>query len=128
MRAPQAIAIVSVGMLLLPAGGCDLPRRMELSERFQHEDPSVRIEAALEVGRTGNRKAVPYLVDRLTDSEPEVRFVAYLALRKITGETLGYRYYAPAAERDKAVARWRDWLKARNGQGPATRPAKEGGP
>jgi hypothetical protein len=39
-----------------------------------------------------------------------VRFAAIVALEKITGTDRGYRYWAPAAQRDEAIARWRQWL------------------
>jgi hypothetical protein len=100
------------------------PQRLTLYERFQSEDPSDRMEAAIEAGRWRDRKSVPYLVDRLTDSEPEVRFAAIHALQRITGTTRGYRYYKSSAERGEAVRRWRQWLAGGRATGqPASRPA-----
>jgi hypothetical protein len=34
------------------------------------------------------------------------------ALRRITGETLGYRFDAPEIERRAAIDRWKTWLAA----------------
>ncbi|MGB2824240.1 MAG: HEAT repeat domain-containing protein [Phycisphaerae bacterium] len=93
--------------------------RRELYRRFQSEDPSVRMKAALQAGREKDTKSVPYLVDRLTDSEAEIRFVAVIALERITGTTRGYRYYEPPPKRDEAVQRWRSWLDGRAASQPA---------
>ncbi len=79
---------------------------------LQDEDPSVRIQAVHDAGKTKDPKAVPYLIDRLTDSESDVRFYAIQALKRSTGETMGYEYYEPAAKRDEAVQRWLKWLGA----------------
>ena len=106
------------------AGGSD--SRRDLYRRFQSEDPNERMRAALQAGREKDEKSVPYLVDRLTDAEAEIRFAAILALERITGTTRGYRYYASKASRSKAVERWRSYLAGR-GSGPAaSQPA--GGP
>ncbi|HOF18239.1 MAG TPA: HEAT repeat domain-containing protein [Phycisphaerae bacterium] len=121
-------------MLAIPAvfaacltGGCETANH-SLAARLQAEDPSVRIQAIHEAGETRNEKALPYLVDRLTDSEQDVRFYAILALERMTGQTLGYRYFDPAAERDEAAKRWRKWVRERRG-GASTRPAGgEGSP
>lgn len=77
----------------------------------------------MRAAEAGNREALPYLVDRLTDSERAVRMYAILALRRLTGQTLGYCYYDPPAERDVAVARWRRWLAKQPGA--ASRPSDE---
>jgi len=100
--------------MTLLAGGCAEP----LSDRLQSEDPSVRLAAIAEVGKWNLDKAGPYLslvVEQLGYSEDDVRFYAYLALQKITGQTMGYCYYErPDSPRNvQAVGRWREWLKRR---------------
>jgi hypothetical protein len=111
---------------LKPVGRWLGSTRRTLYERFQDEDPSVRMKAVLRAGRWKDRESMPYLVDRLTDGEAEVRFAAILALRRITDETFGYRYYESAAKREQAVRRWRQWLHGgRPASGPATSPATE---
>ncbi len=87
----------------------------EIYAHLQSEDPGVRIEA---IGRAGEQKlvkAVPYLIDRLTDSEEDVRLFAIIALEKITGERRGYVYYGPAADRQRIARQWREHWKARTG-------------
>ncbi len=101
-----------IGLLMLCiSAGCSLTGA-DLYAALQDEDPSVRIQAVHTAGKTQDPKAVPYLVDRLTDSESDVRFYAIGALKRSTGETMGYNYYEPAAKRAEAVQRWRQWLEA----------------
>lgn len=146
MRTSRVIIAVPWVLVGLLAGGCETlepsgqpgqgppaprrrrgdPGRLSRYERLQHEDPAVRIKAVLDAGRWKDAKALPYLVDRLTDSEAEVRFLAVLALRRITGVEHGYLYYKSALERAEAVGRWRAWLASRASGGSASR-AAEGG-
>jgi len=86
------------------------PDEGSLYGRLQSLDKDVRIKAILQAGRQKEAKAVPYLVDRLGDGYAEVRFAAIVALEKITGTNRGYRHWAPEAQRDEAIARWRQWL------------------
>jgi alpha-galactosidase len=81
-----------VAMVGLGSAGCGSLDQGELALRFQDEDPAVRMGAALEAGRTRDAKSVPYLVDRLGDSESDVRFAAIMALEKITGESVGFNH------------------------------------
>jgi hypothetical protein len=123
----KTVAQVAFASLALVVGfaacGCSAPRP-DLYHRFQDEDPSVRAGAAVEAGRLKDPNAAPYLVDRLSDTESEVRFFAALALEKITGQTMGYRYYESSDRREEAIARWREWLKTNA----ATQPATQGRP
>lgn len=99
-------------MIGLWLAGCSAQpwRSLSIAERFQHPDPAARLSAVVDAGHDRRRDLAPFLVDRLTDSEPEVRLAAILALEKITGKTLGYQYWAPAPSREKAAERWRQWL------------------
>ncbi len=100
-------------LLVLAAAGCG-PSGPELYQQFQDEDPAVRIKAIVQAGKLKDQKSVPYLVDRLTDSESDVRFFAIIALQKITGEDKGYKPWEPDAKRKEAVGRWRQYLEERN--------------
>ena len=103
-------------LLCVWAGGASCNRfSPSRYQRLQNEDPAVRIQAIREAGQAKDDKAVPYLVDRLTDSEADVRVFAIISLERITGRTMGYRHYDPARQRIKAVARWRKWLETRSG-------------
>ena len=66
-----------------------------------------RILAIREAGERQDRLAIPLLVDRLEDEDAAVRFYAILALERITGDRLGYRYEESATDRNEAVERWR---------------------
>ena len=91
--------------LLIGAAGCGGPdwKRLSVYERLQHSDPAARLWAVVEVGRSKDAKAVGYLVDRLTDSEPEIRMFAFTSLEKITGQSLGYRCYDPPTIADHNI-------------------------
>ena len=73
----------------------------------------MRVRAAVMAGNQRDEEAVPLLIDRLSDIDPDVRLFSGMALTKITGKDFGWRAYAPRAERDQAIVRWRDWLKQR---------------
>ena len=90
--------------------GCDAGQR-PLIERMQDESPVVRAKAAVQAGKRGNRKAIPFLIDRLTDQDRTVRMFAIISLEKMTGRTLGYRTSAPSAEQVSAARRWRRWWR-----------------
>jgi hypothetical protein len=61
-------------------------------------------------------------VDRLSDTESDVRLFAILALQDITGKTMGYRHYDPPDRRIEAIQRWREWLTGRDGPEATTQP------
>ena len=124
MRYLRVTLLGNVWSLACLVGGCG-PSGEELYRKLQDKDPSVRIAAAVRAAELKDEKAVPHLVERLSDGEDDVRFFAYIALRKITGQTMGYRYYDPPQPRAEAIRRWREWMKQRHLSPPTTRP--EGG-
>ena len=85
---------------------------------FQDEDPARRIEAIARAGRNRDERTVPFLIDRLTDSQGDVRFFAIIALKKTTGKTMGWNYYDPPPKRTEAVRKWRKWLETRRKDSP----------
>jgi vesicle coat complex subunit len=103
--------------------GCAAPR--DIARDFQDEDPNTRIAAVRRSGRGKLESSVPYLVDRLTDSEAEVRMFAIIALEEITGLTHDYRHYDASAARQEAVDRWRKWLAGKRADSAETRPVEE---
>ncbi len=119
----QIVSLCIVMFIL--AGGC-IPEGSNLYTKLQSEDPSVRLEAIHTAGQGKDPKTLPYLVDRLSDSEQEIRFFAILALERITGQTMGYEYYGPVAQRNEAVRRWRDWLALQSKDAPDTQEAEVG--
>jgi len=106
--------------VMLP--GCSPPGGT-LYERLQDENPTVRVRAVIQAGQAKDPKAVPYLIDRLSDSERDVQFYAFLALEKITGHTADHRYYDSPQERAAAEQQWRQWSKQQRETSPHTQEA-----
>ena len=105
--------------------GCDLPGMgPSLAAQLQSEDPDERIAAIHRAGKHNRTDLLPLLVERLDDSETEVRLFAELAVQKITGMTMGYHHYDPPAQRRAAIRRWREWLRHQGRKLPATQPAE----
>jgi hypothetical protein len=92
---------------------------------MQSEDPGVRLQAVHQAGQQRRADTAPLLVDRLTDSEREVRVYAIVALERITGTTMGYRHWDPPEKRQQAVERWRKWLAAQRPSSAAQPPASD---
>jgi hypothetical protein len=116
------ICITCSFLLLVSLLGCEAstPKVGTIAQRLQAEDPAVRIQAAVEAGNTSDKNVVPLLVDRLTDTDSDVRFYAGMALEKILGQDvsrdMGWVSYDPADERNKAVTRWRQWVRKQHGE------------
>lgn len=55
--------------------------------------------------------AIPHLIFNLRSDNSWVRMMSLQALQKIRGAEVsyGYSYFAPAADREKAVAAWERW-------------------
>ena len=120
--------LIATGALVFAAGmwGCAYPGtgRASLTSR----DADQRIKAIVRTAETRDNKAVPLLVDRLEDHDEAVRMFAIEALRRLTGQSMGWRYYEPPLRRAAAVAAWRAWLADRRPGGesrPASAPAGE---
>ncbi len=114
--------VIGLAMLAGGMGGCvaSTPQTGSLYERLQNENPAVRIQAAVQAGNEKDSQALPLLVDRLSDSESEVRLFAGLSLKKIAGkelfEKMGWVFYDPPDERGEAIDKWREWLKKKSGK------------
>ena len=123
---PAAVAAV-LAAGCVPGLGCSSSSQ-DVVTALQSDDPAVRQQAAIDAANGKDRRAVPLLVDRLSDSDDAVRFAAINALVQITGTDRGYRFYQPPGERAAAVARWRQWLDGAYPKpaatGPASGPAK----
>ena len=105
--APAAGLIVVA--VLLPAAGCTAPRRPLV---VTDPDPAVKIPAFKKAVRTKDRAAVRQLVADLDSDDPAVRLFAIDALRRLTGQNFGYRYYDGEEQRRPAVEQWRQWANA----------------
>jgi hypothetical protein len=107
--------ILSVLFVAATAAGCGAAERPKgLYQRLQSNQESEVAQAAVEAGAAQDRQAVPYLVEALEHDAADVRLFAITSLRKITGQDFGYRPWAPSAQRQSAITRWRQWCGGRS--------------
>lgn len=107
---------VGWGLFAAVLGGCSLPGQ---KADFTSVDPQERTLAALEAARTGDRSAVPNLIEQLESEDPAERMVAIRTLESLTGQTLGYDHAASEPQRTQAIVRWKEWARSTTGQPPA---------
>jgi HEAT repeat protein len=69
----------------------------------------VRRAAAEELGRRETWAAIPGLIERLDDSDVDVRAASAVSLRRLTNNFLGYQADASLGSRRGAADRWRAW-------------------
>src|SRR5262249_50631095 len=91
---------------------------------FDSANPAARMYAIEQAGKSGDRTAIPRLVEQLDSDDCAVRLLAITSLERLTGETYGYRHYDPPEEREAAVERWT--CAVRSGQLPTSRSAERG--
>lgn len=98
---------IIVMLVCIMGGGC-----------FSPDPPSIKsdsaptaIPAIKEAATSDDRADIPRMIEDLNDPDSAIRFAAIEALQKMTGQTLGYRYYDDEPARRPAVQRWRQWLK-----------------
>lgn len=78
------------------------------------ESPNERIDAIKHAAQIDDRSVLSILVQRLADDDSAVRFFAIMALEKMTGQTMGYKYYEDSARRRQAIERWNHWLEKKS--------------
>lgn len=98
-----AAAVIGLLLLLVAATGCTPSPR---EGGFDSPDPAAKLYAIVRAGQQRDRSAVPRLIEQLDSDDMAVRMYAIQALERITGTRLGYRYYAPPAQRRQMVQRW----------------------
>jgi hypothetical protein len=99
-----------LGIMILAGGlvsGCFSPDPISLTS----DSPPSEIPAIKQAADKNDRTAIPRLVQDLDANDSAVRFAAINALRRMTGEDFGYRYYGDEIDRRPAVQSWRQWLK-----------------
>ena len=108
-RMYRRIAVACATVLTITCtSGCGL---FELGHpNLKSADPSLKIPAIKEAAAQHNTAAVPILIKGLNSTDPAIRFYSAYALKQITGQTLGYKYYAPEYQRQLAILRWHSWL------------------
>ena len=106
----KAGIMILVGALVTGSlvSGCYSPEPPSLTS----DSPPRLIPAIKIAANNHDRAAIPGLIQNLDDKDSAVRFAAISALRKMTGEDFGYRYYDREFDRQPAIQRWHLWLKA----------------
>ena len=116
LREHVVIKRIVTGLVLLCGAACGLTGCQPASspgdtiyDRLQHEDPKVRANAIRKALATRNSQSIPFLIDRLSDSEPQVRMFAGSALKGMTDKDFGWKPYKPRDDRREAIEKWRQW-------------------
>ena len=104
----QGVAARTLGEIGDESALPDLERTMLSSPR-----QAARMNAAEAVGRIGRSSSVPRLIDALADPEARVRLEAVKALRRMTGQDLGFDPDASDSARLEAIGRWVEWERSR---------------
>lgn len=109
----RGAALLVAALAIMPCGwGCSLPK---MPRAINDTDPTAKIPAIKTSAATRDRKSVAQLVDELESDDAAIRFYAIRALKDITGETFGYRYFDDELERREEMLAWRRWLAQETG-------------
>jgi len=101
--------LVALSTLVLLWPGCVREtRRADLGALY----PVDRARAVVRLAESGDFQAVHRLVEMLDDEDGAVRMYSILALEHMCGENLGYEYHASESNRQLAIERWREALRA----------------
>ena len=113
--APAAIAIVACwACWLLLSTGCNPRVSSDYVQNISSVSPEVATEAMSIAAENKSTRAIEPLVQRLYDEDSVIRLSAVRALKEITGQDFGYRYYEPESQRIQAIKRWEAWLAQQN--------------
>lgn len=110
MRRPVAAGLALSGALA--AAGC-----ARESPSYVDGSPASRLAAIERSSADGRTADIPRIVENLSSDDAAVRMAAIGALRRMTGETLGYRFDDPPATRQAAIERWAGWVRDHAAQG-----------
>jgi hypothetical protein len=121
----RVATLICIGVGVVGGVGCrpGPPRRPLLDG-----DPIFLIPAIKKTAKEDHAAEVPRLIELLESEDSAVRLYAIGALRDLTGQNMGYVFYAPLLQRQEGVDRWRRWA-VENGllpssALPASRPAE----
>jgi hypothetical protein len=88
--------------------GCRAPRG---AVSIHSEDPDLKIHAIRQDVCQNSRKDLATMVADLQSDDAAIRFYSIEALRRLTHDDFGYRYYESDEQRAGAIALWQKWLK-----------------
>lgn len=113
--ASRRLCVYSLAASFLSLGGAGCassltPATGDLSIDLRHQDPRIRIDAAIKAVAEQRLELAAQLVENLSDRDGAVRMFSAAALRKLTGRDFGYKPHGTIVEREEAVGRWRTWL------------------
>ena len=97
---------LAVSLAALPLGCSMAPKSFT---KVDHPAPIMRARSVGLANQAPKSQAVPALINRLEDSDPVVRLVAYEELKKETGKSFGYVPWGRDADRASSVTRWKGW-------------------
>jgi hypothetical protein len=95
-------------VVLAAVAGCQTPRG---PVSVNSDDPDLQIQAMEQDAGDKNSTDIPKMVADLQSDDPAIRFYAIQALRRLTHDDFGYRFYEDEDHRKAALARWQAWLK-----------------
>jgi hypothetical protein len=116
---------LGLGLGLIVVAGCAPPPISEGG--FDSAQPAAKLYAIRRAGEARDAAAVPKLIEQLDSDDPAVRMFAIEALRRITGQRLGYDPYALPYERHRKVADWVRWYESHRPPAPADKPVAADG-
>ncbi|CAG0984164.1 hypothetical protein PHYC_01932 [Phycisphaerales bacterium] len=79
---------------------------------FNSAEPAARNSAIVKAAAEEDRSKISDLVRMLDSDDPATRLLAIQALERMTGERLGYDPAAGPDQREPAVVRWVEWVRA----------------
>ncbi len=62
-----------------------------------------------------DKERIQWLINGLNSNDDTIRLSAFLELYRIVGDDMGYYYDYPEGERQRAIARFRDWYEQNQG-------------
>jgi hypothetical protein len=95
-------------LCLLPLGCTTTPADLRQS------DASVQIPKIEKSVHRNDKASEQQMVHDLCSDDPAIRFYAIQGLYRLTGTTLGYKYYDDEHNREQAILKWEEWLKHKN--------------
>ncbi len=107
MRTPRSIRTAAI-LACAGLSACSLPPQRA---DFSSPDPQERTLAVAQAAREDDRQSIPYLIQTLESSDPAQRMLAIGTLERLTGQTLGYEYWAPDPVRRQSIDRWQAWWR-----------------